>query len=128
MTGDLAIEYARRAGTLKQNDEPRGLFIESTATVAQKLDNGRYRIEHSSQFKIDNKPSRMITFSTIVEQTKFTSNAVPKNTAVYSSPADLKNGVKPTFTQDEHRSTSLELSELKGLKLQTWELTEEIGD
>jgi len=128
MTGDLAKEYARCTRSLKWNESPAGLQISTSATVAQKRDDGRFRIEHSSHIKRDGNLARLVTLTAIVDSTKIASEVTPKNTPVYHSPADHQKGVKPTLTQKDQRTLRLELSELKGVKLRTWALAEEIGD
>jgi hypothetical protein len=70
----------------------------------------------------------LITLTGIVDPKRIKFHVVPKNTPVYSSPKDEQNGVKPELTPKDHNEYRLDLSDLKGLKLQTWELKEEIGD
>ncbi len=128
MTGDLAKEYARRTDLLRQNESPTGLQISTTAIVAQELDDGRFRIEHSSHITRDGNPARLVTLTAIVDSTKIATHVTPANTPVYRSPADHKKGVKPTLTRKESKTLRLKLSDLKGLKLRSWTLAEEIGD
>jgi hypothetical protein len=85
-------------------------------------------IDHSTPIDLDKKPQRLLTLTVIVDVTRFVTNVVPKNTPVYDSPADHRNGVTPILLQNEQRTNVLELSDLKGLKLRTWELTDEIGN
>jgi hypothetical protein len=128
MTGDLAKEYARRTGSLKWNEAPAGLQISTSATVAQKRDDGRFRIEHFSHINRVGNLARLVTLTAIVDSTKIASDVTPKNTPVYRSPADHQKSVKPTLTQKDQSALRLELSELKGVKLRTWALAEEIGE
>jgi len=128
MTGDLAKEYARRIGLPLGNQAPAGLKIETSATIAQTLGNGRIRIEHSSRIKRDGKQDRLITLTATVDPTKITTHVTHKGTPVYASPADHKNGTKPALTKGDTKTLRLQLSTLKGLKLCTWALTEEIGE
>ena len=128
MTGDLAKEYTRRTSARKSDADSAGLEIHTTATVVQNLDDGRIRIEHSSPIRIDNKTSRLITLTGIVDPKRVKCIVVPKNTPVYSSPKDAQDGVKPGLTPKDYNEYRLDLPDLKGLKLQTWELKEEIGD
>ena len=128
MTGDLAREYAQRTGSLGETKAPAGLEIETHATIAQTLDNGRIRIEHSSHIKHDSKQDRLVTLTATVDRTKLTTNATRKGTPVYASPAAHRNGTKPRLTTEDTKMLRLQLSELKGLKLRTWTLAEEIGD
>jgi hypothetical protein len=126
MTGDLAKEYARRIGSRGQ-DLP-GLEIETTATIAQQFGDGRVRIEHSSPVSRDGKLTRLVTLTGIVDSTKVETTVIPKGTPVYASPGDHKAGTKPNLTPDATTTRRLQLSDLKGLKLRTWTLAEEIGD
>ena len=128
MTGELAAEYGKRVGAIKKDQVPAGLEISMTATIAQKLDGGRIRIEHTSHIVRDREPIRLVTFTTTVDSTKLTTGITPKGTAVYASPAGHKNGTKPTLTAAETKTLRVTLSDLKGLKLRTWTLAEELGD
>ena len=128
MTGDLAKEYARRTGLLRDNEAPDDVKVEISATIAQKLDNGRIRIEDSSFIKRDGKQDRLITLTATVDRTKVTTDVTPKGTPIYASPAAHKNGTKPTLTTEDTNVLRLHLSDLKGLKLRTWTLAEEIGE
>jgi len=119
MTGDLAKEYSRHTGLLRNNEAPAGLRIEISATIVRELDNGRIRIEHSSLIKRDGKQARLITL---------TAEITPKGTPIYASPAAHKKGTKPKLTTRDSNMLRLQLSDLKGLKLRTWTLAEEIGN
>jgi len=88
MTGDLAKEYARRTGSLKWNEAPAGLQISTSATVAQKRDDGRFRIEHFSHINRVGNLARLVTLTAIVDSTKIASDVTPTNTPVYRSPAN----------------------------------------
>jgi hypothetical protein len=126
MTGDLAKEYARRTGSLAQF--PLGLEIETTATIAQQFGDGRVRIEHSSHVRREGKLTRLVTLTGIIDSTKVETNVIPKGTSIYASPGDHKAGTKPKLTPEETKTRRLQLSDLKGLKLRTWTLAEEIGE
>jgi hypothetical protein len=128
MTGDLAAEYGKCIGTIKKDQVPPGLEISTTATIAQKLRDGRVRIEHTSHIIRDREPVRLVTLTATVDSTKLTTDVTPKGTAVYASPADHKNGSKSTLTTTETRTLRLTLSDLEGLKLRMWTLAEELGN
>ncbi|MBC8872776.1 MAG: hypothetical protein H8E44_25365 [Planctomycetes bacterium] len=128
MTGDLARAYARRIDPSRQNEVPAGVQISTTATVAQKIGDGRVRIEHFSHIKRNGNVTRLVSLTATVDVTKIVTDVTPENTPVYRSPADHGNGVKPTLTRRDQKTCRLELSELKGLKLRTWTLAEEIGE
>jgi hypothetical protein len=127
MTGDVAKEYARRCGDAS-SASLEGLHISTTATIAQKLDDGRIRIEHFSNIKREGNQARLVTLTGTVESAKITIDVTPKGTPVYASPIDQKNHKKPTLTTQDTQTPRLQLSNLKGLKLRTWTLAEETGD
>jgi hypothetical protein len=128
MTGDLAEQYARRTGSLKPDQQvPSGLSIVTSATVCQQLKNGQYRIEHSTSFIDRAKKPGLVTLTSTVDAKQLKQH-VKRRGPVYASPADSQNGPKLGQIESESRILRLELSELKGLKLRTWSLTEEIGD
>ncbi len=120
MTGDLAREYARRTGSLRQNEVPTGLQISTTAAVEQVRDDGKIRIEHSSSIMRNGKPARLVTLTAIVHPAKITTHVTPENTPIYRSPADYQRGVKPTVTRKVSEIRRLDLSDLRGLKLRVW--------
>jgi hypothetical protein len=122
MTGDLAKEYARRTESLEANDSPEGLTIQTTAHIAQRFDDDRIRIEHESGIKTNGKTTRLVTLTATVDPSKVTTVVTPKGTMLYSSP-----GAKPHPTTKETKQLEITLSDLKGLKLRTWILSEEIG-
>jgi len=128
MTGDLAKQYARRTGSPQETEASAGLTIETTATIEQKLDGGRIRIEHRSHIVRDGHQARLVTLTAIVDSAKFTTDLTPRGTSIYASPADHKNGAHPRTTTEDTKTLRLELSELKGLKLRTWTLAEEVGN
>lgn len=128
MTGDLAKQYTRCTGSLQENEAPAGLAIETIATIAQKLDDGRIRIEHSSRIKGNGNQARLVTLTATIDSAKVTTDVTPKGTPIYASPAAHKSGTKPAMTSEDTKILRLQLSELKGLKLCMWTLAEEIGD
>jgi hypothetical protein len=128
MTGNLAKQYARCIGSRLKNEAPAGLMIETTATIVQKLDDGQVRIEHVSHINRNGNPMCLVTLTATVNSSKITSDVVVKGTVVYASPLAHQKGAKGTPTQEDTKTLRLQLSELKGLKLRTWSLAEEIGD
>ena len=124
MTGDLATEYFRRTNTSGLNETPpNGLQIESIAIVEQVLEDGRYRLEYSSKIRSGKKPPRMITLSVVVDPKKIQTRTSPKGSWISSSP-----DTKPVLSESDSKTQFVELSDLKGVKLQTWELKEEVGE
>jgi hypothetical protein len=128
MTGELAKEYSRRTTSQKKMEKLDGIQISTSAMVSQQLEDGRYRIEHTSHIVTNNKSPRLITLTAIIDSANVKQDVVLKNTPVYGSPADHQKGVKPTLTQNDSPIYRLELSDLKSVKLQTWELAEENGN
>ena len=106
----------------------KGLNISTIATVAQHLDNGKIRIEHSTAVLEDGAPDRMVTLSAVVETSAIKSSKTAKGTATYSPPAAHKAGEKPVHTESETNQFTLQLNELKGVKLRNWTLASEIGN
>ncbi len=128
MTGDVAREYAKRTRSIKGDGRPAGLEISTSAIVAQQLDDGRIRVEHTSHIVRDGNSVRLVTLSAIVDSTAVKTHVIPKGTAISSSPTTHKNGEEPGLTGKETRAFRLRLSEFKGLKLRSWTLADEIGD
>lgn len=123
LTGDLAKEYAQRTGLLPDGEASDGIQIETTATIAQELDDGRIRIEHTSHVNRNGEQARLVTLTATVDPAKITSAVTPKGTRIFASP-----GSKPILTSEEMRTLRLQLSDLKGLHLRTWTLSDEIGE
>lgn len=128
ISGDLAKAYARRVQLIDNADRLPGLAIGTTARVEQQLENGQLRVEHSGAARADGQTTRLVTLTAIVDSSKITTHVSPKGTPLYASPADRKKGIEPRLSQHETKSHRLELSDLKGVKLRIWVLSEEIGD
>lgn len=128
MTGDVAKEYARLTGAFPENGAPAGLEIETSATVTQALADRPIRIEHTSHIIRDGKRVRLVTLTGKIDRKEVTTEVTPKGTPVYASPEDYEKGSKPTATNKDTKSLRLQLSNLKGLRLRSWALTEEIGE
>lgn len=130
MTGELAKEYATRSGLYKPGSirNANGFRFETLATVAQRLPDGSYRIEHSMIYENGGSKPRMMTLRVIVQPTQIKSMVTPAKTALYSSPGDVKKGIKPFVTTKDHTGFYIELSNLREAKLRTWEMVEEVGE
>lgn len=125
ITGELAKEYYRRTNTSAvDKPTPSGLEIGTSASIEQILDDGRYRIEHSARINGDKKSPRLVTLIAIVNPTQFQIQITPKNTPIFRSPVDQN----PVLSKSDSKHEFIELSDLKGIKLQTWVLKEEIGE
>ena len=122
MTGDLAAEYARLTGSLDAIGKvPLGLEVSTIGQVSQRLGHGAYRIESSTSISKD-KP-RLVTIMATVDAGRIKSITTPKGRA-YPSPNALEKGVDV----EEGQQLRVELSNLKGVRLRRWSLTEEVGD
>ncbi len=125
MTGALAKEYAKRHGHPAPNDRQQ-FSIEVPARISQSFD-GQYLVDHSSPVNSSNRRRRMITLSAIIDLNRVDGKSPPRG-LIDRSPDDRKNVVVPTIGHKGQTTKVVELSVLKGIKLQTWELTEEIGN
>lgn len=130
LTDQVATEYRVRTGaTSNDKDSPHGLSIETTGTITRKLDDGRFRVEHTTPVFKDGKAVRLVTLTANVEPSTITTDITPKNTAAYASPAGFKNAAEPILTTKNARSHRVTLSDInKGVKLSEWKLVEEVGD
>ncbi len=125
LTGDVAKEYARRSGRQTPTANGTRLVIETSATVSERLSDKHYRIEHSCPINLENKPQRLITLSAIVDPAKIIGSVAPREIDYSSPPTSKKNVVLPVATRPEVQTMTIELSDLKGLNCQTWELVNE---
>jgi len=125
MTEELAHQYRRlilvRFG---QGSSLPNLTIETSAIVAQRLDDRHYRIEHWAPIVEEGKPPRMLTLSAIVKESQLQPAVTKARTPVYDSPAST---AKPRLTTEDHHGLRLNLSELHGVTLRTWKLDEEVA-
>lgn len=123
LTGDLAKEYAHRTGSPIPADPRARLQIQVSAVIAQELDDGRLRIEHTSRMLREGEDIRRVTLTAIVGRQEIAEIITPGGTALYDSPgAELKSR-----TDKETRGSRIELSDPDDVKLQTWKLVEETG-
>lgn len=63
MTGDLAKEYAKRTGSIREGKADSGLQIDTIATIVQKTDDGQLGIEHTSKVHLDGKLAKLVTLT-----------------------------------------------------------------
>jgi hypothetical protein len=143
MTGDVAKEYVRL--NHRASIEAKEVNVETTAVIAQKLDDGRFRIEHFSQTQEKGKPPCLVSFSTIIDAAQIERvigvefiidhgidevhgknvEFVPEDTAVSSSPSEV---VKVKFTEAVRINFRVSLSNVEGVTLRSWKLDEEVGN
>lgn len=119
LTGDLASEYARRIGFRREEDPPLSLQTKITARIAQRLRNGRFRIEHVASVTAGGGKIQLVTLTVIVNREELATTIRGNRSAIFTS------------VTDEYRSTrshALKLCDFKGLRLRTWNLAEEIDD
>lgn len=126
MTGDVAKEYVRlNHGVNGVQIEADKIILETTAVVAQRLDDGCFRIDHFSQTQVKGKPLCLVTFSTVVNAAQIKMELVPEDTPVFSAPSEV---VKAKFTTAGQINFRLSLSTVKGVTLRSWKLDEEVGN
>ncbi|MEM1224695.1 MAG: hypothetical protein AAGJ40_03305 [Planctomycetota bacterium] len=128
MTNELAMAYGRRIGAIKAGIPTPGLEIEATARVAQRFSDGRIRIEHTTHVTREDEPSSMVTLTATVKQTDLTTVVAPKGTLVHASPSARGRGIEPTPSSMPTVDRRLTRSSLRGWKLRTWTLAEEVGN
>jgi hypothetical protein len=126
LTGKLAMEFSRCCGDTGTNSPSP--IVSTIGTITGKTADGRFRVELSVPTKRQGVAPRLVTLSMTVDAKDITTQVTPKDTATYASPADSARAVKPTMTTKETKSRHLALSDLKGAKLQTWVLVDEIGE
>jgi hypothetical protein len=97
-------------------------------TIAQQLDDGRLRVEHSAPVLPAGQKPQLVTLTAIVSSKQFTTTVLPAGTAIYSTPQPPQPGDKPTITTTDTNIVSLPLADLKGVKIRTWTLSEELGE
>ncbi len=124
MSEELARAYADRVGLSKKT--PPGMSISTTDTVEQRLANGTYRIGHQMPVKSSGMP-RLLTLTAVVDPAQISAETIAANTPVYASPAAHQAGGPSMTTKFDQANFRLKLSDLKDVKLQTWELVDEIG-
>ena len=122
VTGDLAKDVAKRISRLPEGRPLDGLKIQMAAHVRDVSPDGTLYIEYLQMMR-DEKPVRLITLAGKVDPRKITTDITPKGTQVYNLPEG-----EPTFTTEDYLNRRLELTELKGFKLRTWTLAEELGE
>jgi hypothetical protein len=123
--GDAASEMMRQMG--QKDKVGPGAFCSVPAHVARVFSTGHIEIETSLPLPDDSKSPRMLTVRTIVDSNQLVQRVSPKGTEVYSSPGDTKANVKPVALLTEERSIDVTVSDLKQMKLQTWQLVDEVG-
>lgn len=122
MSGELVKEYGRVANMLP-DPVPERFSISVIARVEEMQEDGRLRIEHSSYVKADGKPLRLVTLSGWVDSRPIATGGNAQGALVYTTP-----GATGRPAASESKWKRLELAELKGLKLRSWALTEELGN
>jgi len=127
LSGELATEYTKLTNPAKRDSIPHGLRITTTGSIAQRLENGRLRIEHSIPVWDSGIQSRLVTLTAVVDASAVKSTVIPKGKQTFSSPGASNAGEKGVETKTESEQSTLELTDLKRVKLRTWKLENEIG-
>jgi hypothetical protein len=122
VTGDLARDVAKRISALPEDRPLDGLEVQLAAVVRDVSLDGTLYIEYWQMMR-DEKPIRLMTLAGKVNPQKLTTDITPKGSKIYSSPE-----AEPTFTTEDCLNRRLKLADLKGFKLLTWTLAEELGE
>ena len=141
MSGKLAEEFSKRVGIERKNGPADGYRISILGTITQKLPEGQFRIEHMQPGADGDKRPVMVKLTGVVDAKNIKTSVTPKGTVVLkpkpnpdsepsgnrTTPLNLAAFERSTTSKDQttHR---LELSELKGLKIQTWRLIDEVAE
>ncbi|TWU58992.1 Serine/threonine-protein kinase PrkC [Rubripirellula tenax] len=109
LTGDVAREYARETGQLRHDETPpEGMEIETTAEVAQRLSDGRLRIEHLSPPRVVFTDNWYTMLLATVQPSAISRETTPRGTVVSASPG----AAIESMTNDESQPFRLTLSDL----------------
>ena len=84
MSGELATEYGKLTGAVKNDQVPKGLSISTTAIVAQHLEGGKIRIEHSRPIRNEESTFQLVTLTATVDKTAIKTTRIPAATKIYS--------------------------------------------
>lgn len=125
LTGQVAKEFTRLCGRERNADVKK---VETSGTIVQKMDNGKFRLIISQTVVTDDKSERIVTVMAMVDAAQLITRVTPKDTPVSAQPIDLKKPVPITLVSRETKWTTVKLSELKGVKLRAWKITEEVGE
>jgi hypothetical protein len=138
MTGELAKKYARRMGTTREANAVNGIQVETTVTIAQKLDDGRFRVEHMLTILRDGEKDRLLTLTGTVDSSNFTTDLVINPTVIKrpvvtfskapTGAVIARNLDINTAHLETRNIVRLKLSGLKGLELRTWSISDEVGN
>jgi hypothetical protein len=122
VTGDLAKDVAKRLSKLPEGRPLDGLKIQMAAHVRNVSPDGTLYVEYLQMMR-DEKPVRLMTLAGNVDPRKITTDITPKGTQVFDKPEG-----EPKFTTEDYLNRRLALTDLKGFKLRTWTLAEELGE
>lgn len=139
MTGELAKEYAKKTGSYADGKFPPGLRIQTIAVIDDVTEDGKLRIEHTATvgprevvktggsepqaYRLKGSPTQLVTLTGTIDPRRMTTQVAPVGTLQSKDPNS-----KPEPSIAESKTLSLELPDLKGLKLRTWNLSEETGE
>lgn len=119
LSGDVALAYGRLDKSLGANEPAAGLEIQVLA-LAERIDKGKVRIRHETIRKEDGQKDRLVVLTADIDSKRFDSTTSPKGTVIYSSPSDLKNGLKGKKTTEDSRGFKLTLKDPKEVTLRAW--------
>jgi hypothetical protein len=145
MTGRLAAEYSNRAGIGAPGNRPAGYKVSVLGTILKQLPNQQYQVESETTIPASGttKP-RIVKLMVAVDSNVISTSTTPKGTEVVSvkpsvPAANTRNEpfrtvqldaatLERVTTTKDHTSHRLELSELKGVTIQTWQLIDELAE
>ncbi len=145
MTGRLATEYSNRAGIGTPGNRPDGYKVLVLGTIVKQLPNDQYQVESETQLPArGSTKSRIVKLMVAIDSNVISTSTTPKGTEVVSvkPAAPASNTRKEPFrtvqldaatlervkTTKDHTGHRIELSELKGVTIQTWELIDELAE
>lgn len=125
LSGELVEQYWQLS---EKGKLPQGVEISSTAEIAQRLEDGRLRVNWSLPVNQDGKAPQLITLDATIQPEQLSAYKLAAGTELYSSPGAAKNGEKPTKLATPVAGFELKLSSMKGVKMRRWKLDQEVGE
>lgn len=126
LSGEVATEFARMCGQTRSKDIKK---ISTSGTIVQKFDADKYRLVVSQSIVNSDKTECLVTITAIIDSHNIDSQVTPKGTPIFVAPVATadKKAVPATLTSHETKWTLVKLTELKGVKVRMWTISEEVG-
>jgi hypothetical protein len=131
LSGDLAEEYAQIVGSVAGIKTRAVRDISTTAFIAERLENNRLRIEHTTQFSGQGTPDRLVTLSATIDasQVKSLVRTVYEGSFSFADPTgEYATGESPAVKARHLSVPLLSLTDLTGVQLRSWTLESEVGE